>query len=134
MTEHKIQIELSIEDLLYFSEEIVLELEFSFCGGEKEAKPSSILLFSMDFFRGNLDFIWSSSQDMKTSPPMDIKMIITMSWKLEKTSISTVDMLEFVSAETEVKNKSKLLGLKEGAVLGFENLKAKYPTKEIDTK
>ena len=34
-----------------------------------------------------------------------------MSWVLENTSISIVDMLETVVAETEVKNTSKSLGL-----------------------
>ncbi|CAB4262018.1 unnamed protein product [Prunus armeniaca] len=72
--------------------------------------------------------------EVKTSPPMNIKMVKMMSWALEKTSISTVDMLETVEAETEVKNKSKFLGRKEGSVLDFKALRTPKPRKERVTK
>ncbi|KAI8571308.1 hypothetical protein RHMOL_Rhmol01G0109600 [Rhododendron molle] len=45
-----------------------------------------------------------------------------------------VAMLDTVVAETEVKNKSKSLVLKAGAVFGFEHFKAKKPTTERTTK
>ena len=54
----------------------------------------------------------------------NIKIVIIMSWMLEKTSISTVDTLETVVAETDVKNMSKSLGLNQ-EVLGFETIKAR---------
>ena len=50
---------------------------------------------------------------MKISPPMNINMVITMSWVLEKTSISITVMLETVLADTDVKNKSRFPGLNE---------------------
>lgn len=61
---------------------------------------------------------------MNTSPPENIKRVIMESWVLEKISISIVDMLEDVAAETEVKNTSKSMGMGE-VVLGFETFKAK---------
>ena len=61
---------------------------------------------------------------MNTSPPKNIKIVIIMSWMLEKTSISIVDMLETVVAETDVKNRSKSLGLNQ-EVLGFVTIKAR---------
>ncbi|KAK3014868.1 hypothetical protein RJ639_007969 [Escallonia herrerae] len=47
--------------------------------------------------------------EVKTSLPTNIKAVKTTSWASEKTSISTVDMLETVVADTDVKNKSKSL-------------------------
>lgn len=70
---------------------------------------------------------------MKTSPPINIKIVIMMSWAFEKTSISITDMLETVDAETEVKNKSNFLGVKEG-VLGSIALRIRNPKKEIKRK
>ena len=67
-------------------------------------------------------------------------MVIIMSWEWEKTSISTVDMLEMVIADTEVKKRSNSLGMNFEALvlvlfLGSENaLKAKYPMKEMTIK
>ncbi|CAK7345536.1 unnamed protein product [Dovyalis caffra] len=43
-------------------------------------------------------------------------------------------MLETVTEETEVKKMSRLAGVNEPAVLGFEIFKAKCPTKERITK
>lgn len=57
-----------------------------------------------------------------------------ISWASEKTSISTVDMLETVEAETEVKNTSRFRGLNDGRVLGFETFKAKKPKNERNMK
>ncbi|KAJ6857583.1 hypothetical protein NC651_039104 [Populus alba x Populus x berolinensis] len=71
--------------------------------------------------------------EVKTSPPNNIKMVMMISWVLEKTSISTVDMLETVAEETEVKKMSRLAGLNEPG-LGFETFKAICPTKERITK
>ena len=65
---------------------------------------------------------------------MNIKIVKIMSWGLEKTSISTVDMLETVVAETDVKNNSKFLGLKELWVLGLNALSKPKPRKEKKTK
>ncbi|KAG8373936.1 hypothetical protein BUALT_Bualt11G0077000 [Buddleja alternifolia] len=53
---------------------------------------------------------------------MNIKIVITINWAFEKTSISTVDMLDTVVAETDVKNKSMFLGLNE--VKGLFNQKS----------
>jgi len=67
--------------------------------------------------------------EVEISPPMSIKMVKTMSWELEKTSISTVDILETVVADTDVKNKSKFLGSKEFVGSWLQNLQ-KNKTKE----
>jgi hypothetical protein len=72
--------------------------------------------------------------EVKISPPMSIKMVKTMSWELEKTSISTVDILETVVADTDVKNRSKFLGLKESWVLGFKTFRTTKPKKETQRK
>ncbi|OMO85151.1 hypothetical protein CCACVL1_10382, partial [Corchorus capsularis] len=39
--------------------------------------------------------------EVNTFPPVNIRMVTIMSWELEKTSISTVDILESVVADTE---------------------------------
>ena len=76
-------------------------------------------------FLENLDLVnWSPRKEVNTSPPTNIKIVIIMSWELENTSISIVDMLETVVAETDVKNTSESLGLNR-AVLGFETIKAR---------
>lgn len=67
-----------------------------------------------------------------TSPPKSIKNMITMNWELEKSSISIVDMLETVADETDIKNKSKLLGSTE--LLGIIALRNKNPSKETKEK
>lgn len=46
-------------------------------------------------------------KEVKISPPMNIRIVRTISWVLEKASMSTVDMDETVMAETEVKKRSK---------------------------
>jgi hypothetical protein len=48
---------------------------------------------------------------------------------LEKSSISTVPMLETVDADTEVNNKSKSL-----RACGFRILRTAYPANEIAVK
>lgn len=67
--------------------------------------------------------------EVKTSPPMNIKIVMSISCALEKTSISTVDMLETVAAETDVKKESMVLGLNE-VDLGFRDLRIAKPTDE----
>lgn len=52
---------------------------------------------------------------------------------LEKTSISTVETLETVAADTDVNMRSKSFGVNE-VFLVFEILKAKKPTKETMIK
>lgn len=69
---------------------------------------------------------------MKTSPPVNIKNVITMSWELEKTSISKVDILETVTEETLVKNKSKFVV--DPLLLGFKFLRIKKPKTEMKMK
>lgn len=64
---------------------------------------------------------------------MNIKNVIRMSWELEKTSISTVDMLETVTEETEMKNKSKFLGVKS-TLLGFKILRIQKPKRDMKMK
>ncbi|XVF47591.1 hypothetical protein PTKIN_Ptkin03bG0122000 [Pterospermum kingtungense] len=71
--------------------------------------------------------------DVKTSPPISIKTVKMRSWELEKTSISTLDILETVAADTEVKNKSKFLGLKD-STLGFKTLSNQKPRNESNRK
>lgn len=84
----------------------------------------NVILFSGCCFLGNLDLASRSpSMETKTSPPINIKVVIIISWVFEKTSISTVDMLETVAADTEVKNTSIFLGLKE-SVFGFAIFRA----------
>uniref|UniRef100_A0A2P2NP09 Uncharacterized protein n=1 Tax=Rhizophora mucronata TaxID=61149 RepID=A0A2P2NP09_RHIMU len=41
--------------------------------------------------------------ETNTSPPRNMRKVKTMSWESEKTSISTVDMLDTVAADTDVK-------------------------------
>lgn len=77
---------------------------------------------------------WSPTIDVKTSAPINIRTVSTTSWGFEKTSISTVDMLETVAAETEVKNRSKLLGSNTPWVLGLRLLRAQKPRAERETK
>ena len=76
----------------------------------------------------------SPTMEVKISPPISIKIIKTMSWELEKTSISTVDILETVVADTDVKNRSMFLGLKESWVLGFKTFRKTKPKKETEKK
>ncbi|KAL4387557.1 hypothetical protein GQ457_09G012660 [Hibiscus cannabinus] len=71
--------------------------------------------------------------EVKTSPPTSIKTVIMISWVLEKISISTVDMLETVTADTDVKNTSMFVGLSESG-FGFDIFSAPNPSKDKTTK
>nr|GMC61293.1 unnamed protein product [Ipomoea batatas]GMC65006.1 unnamed protein product [Ipomoea batatas]GMD25744.1 unnamed protein product [Ipomoea batatas] len=75
------------------------------------------------------------SHDVKHSPPRNIKKVMKISWRLENTSISTVDMLDTVAEETAVKNTSRSFSLNElVGGLGFETFNAKNPTRERTRK
>lgn len=54
--------------------------------------------------------------ETKTSPPRSMRAVMTMSWELEKASISIVDMVASVAEETDMKNKSRSLDLMEGSL------------------
>ncbi|KAD5317865.1 hypothetical protein E3N88_17811 [Mikania micrantha] len=71
--------------------------------------------------------------DKNTSPPANIITVKTTSWVLEKDSISTVDMLETVAAETEVKNKSKFVGVKV-VVLPSNDRRTQNPKDDMTVK
>ncbi|GER36159.1 methionine--tRNA ligase [Striga asiatica] len=76
---------------------------------------------------------WSPSMEVKTSPPTNIKTVMKINWESEKTSISTVDMLETVAAETDVKSKSMSRGAKFGD-LGFKDFRTPKPKKGREIK
>ncbi|CBI40141.3 unnamed protein product, partial [Vitis vinifera] len=71
----------------------------------------------------------SLSMEVKISPPISIKAVMITSWVLENSSISTVDMLETVDADTAVKNRSRSASL---MVVAFstESFKARKPKTE----
>ncbi|KAL4383501.1 hypothetical protein GQ457_15G024460 [Hibiscus cannabinus] len=71
--------------------------------------------------------------EVNTSPPRNIRTVITTSWESENASISTVDMLDTVMEETEVKNRSTFRGLNE-PVLGFRALSNPKPSRERERK
>ncbi|EEF40241.1 conserved hypothetical protein [Ricinus communis] len=101
---------------------------FGLANPESETRTNSKELLGFGFGVRNLDLSnRSPSMEVKTSPPTNIKVVIIMSWVLEKASISTVDMLDTVVAETEVKKMSMSLILDEDeeVVLGVEIFKAK---------
>lgn len=74
------------------------------------------------------------STEVKTSPPMNMRTTRTQCWAGEKDSISTVDMLETVAAETDMKRRSKFLGSLSSALLflfGLRILSARKPREEV---
>ncbi|BAS90911.1 Os04g0607566 [Oryza sativa Japonica Group] len=100
------------------------------------SKDSIFLLVEGDLF-GRTSFVLvsallkcSASIEMDTSPPNIIRSINTQSCWLEKSSISTVAMLETAAVDTEVNIKSRSLGV--GLCRGLRIFRARKPTKDIE--
>ncbi|KAK1317477.1 hypothetical protein QJS10_CPA05g02444 [Acorus calamus] len=87
---------------------------------ERDNSTESLLL------KLNFVSIRRTSKEVKILPPMNMRRVMTRSWRFEKDSISMTDMLETVEAETDVKKISKLL---EGS-LGGKAFKRRKPRRE----
>uniref|UniRef100_J3M178 Uncharacterized protein n=1 Tax=Oryza brachyantha TaxID=4533 RepID=J3M178_ORYBR len=70
----------------------------------------------------------SASIEMNTSPPSSVRSINTQSCWSEKSSISTVAILETVTVDTEVNIKSRVLGV--GLCRGLWIFRSRKPTKD----
>lgn len=71
---------------------------------------------------------------VNTSPPRSIRRVKSRSWELEKDSISKATMLDTVVAETEVKMRSRSLGLGTRLVFIGRAFRIKKPKREVETK
>jgi hypothetical protein len=71
---------------------------------------------------------------VNTSPPRSIRRVISRSWELEKDSISTASMLETVVDDTDMKIRSRSMGLDTMLVAMGRAFRIKKPKTEMDPK
>ncbi len=71
---------------------------------------------------------------VKTSPPSSMRRVMRRSWELEKDSISTATMLDTVVADTDVKIRSKSMGLGTMLVFIGRAFSIKKPKREMKRK